>query len=211
MKNRFMPFIFLLLSACVGRPENSPPVVAYDFGLPAARLVEDGAWARLALEVKSPAWLNSSRVDYRLAYEDPLKRRDYVGSRWVGTPASLIEQRLVQQIGGVNASGNASFDCLLRVELQEFSQVFDSFQQSRGVLQSQVSLIDKKRIVLAQRQFSIEKAAVSADAHGGVVALVETSAAFSRQLVGWLDDLQDATKACRQTAHRVGNPARVMH
>lgn len=210
MKNKLVPFAFLLLSACVSRPDSSPPVVAYDFGLPAARLVTNGAWSRLAIEVGSPAWSDSTRVDYRLAYEDTLKRREYAGSRWVGTPASLIAQRLVQQIGGVNVNGNTSVDCLLRVELQAFSQVFDSPQQSRGVLQSQVSLIDKKRTVLVQRQFSIEKAAASADAHGGVVALVEASAAFTQQLADWLEGQKTVAKECRKDAHLIRDPVQAL-
>ena len=140
----------LLLSACVGGAGNSVPSVTYDFGLPVARLAVGGTWPGLSLEVRSPSWFDSTNVDYRLAYADPLTRRQYVGSRWAGAPAQLIAQRLRQQLGVVSATANSATDCLIRVELQEFSQVFDSPQSSRGVLTASVSLIDGKRRVVAE-------------------------------------------------------------
>ena len=191
----------LLLCACVGGVRNAPTTVAYDFGLPAARLVADGTWSRLALEVKSPPWFDSLYIDYRLAYDDPLKQREYSGSRWAGTPSVLLAQRLGQQLGVQGASANTAADCLLRVELQTFSQVFDSPRASRGVLQASVSVIDRKRQLVAERQVTIEKPAATADAHGGVSALVAASAEFGQQLESWLaaQDKSGALKSCRPT------------
>ena len=192
-------FAALLLSACVGGAGNSVPSVTYDFGLPVARLAVGGAWPGLSLEVRSPPWFDSTNVDYRLAYADPLTRRQYVGSRWAGAPAQLIAQRLRQQLGVVSATANSATDCLIRVELQEFSQVFDSPQSSRGVLTASVSLIDGKRRVVAERLAVIEKPAVSADASGGVQALVAASTEFGRLLSDWLLELEKngGLKSCR--------------
>ncbi|MFZ4538691.1 ABC-type transport auxiliary lipoprotein family protein [Propionivibrio sp.] len=199
MNRVFILLAALLLSACVGGARNVPPAIVYDFGLPAARVVADGAWSRLALEVRSPSWFDSLNVDYRLAYEDPLKQREYSGSRWAGAPGLLLAQRLRQQLGTASANGNTAVDCLLRVELQEFSQIFDSPQQSRGVLQGSVSLIDAKRHLVAERQVSIEKPAATPDAHGGVKALVAASTELGLQLADWLATLEknNALKACR--------------
>ena len=72
MKRVLIVLAACLLSACVGGTKNVPPAVVFDFGLPAARLVADGTWSRLALEVRSPSWFDSLNVDYRLAYDDPL-------------------------------------------------------------------------------------------------------------------------------------------
>jgi len=190
-----------LLSACVGGARNAPTLVIYDFGLPAARLVSDGTWSRLALEVRSPPWFDSLNIDYRLAYEDPLKQREYAASRWAGAPGALLAQRLRQQLGMASASGNMATDCLLRVELQEFSQVFDSPQQSRGVLQGSVSLIDAKRQLVAERPVSIEKPSVTADAHGAVNALVAASTELGLKMADWLASLEQtsAFKSCRAT------------
>lgn len=189
----------VLLSACVGGGRNLAPAVVYDFGLPAARLVADGSWSRLAIEVRSPLWFDSSNVNYRLAYEEPLTRREYVSSRWAGTPGGLIAQRLRQQLGAVSATENVATDCLLRVELQEFSQVFDSPQSSRGVLLGSVSLIGQQRQLIAERLVSIEKPSATADAHGGVKALVAASAELGPLLADWLAELKNNNdlKVCR--------------
>lgn len=192
-------FAALLLSACVGGAGNSVPSVTYDFGLPVPRLASGGGRPGLALEVRSPSWFDSTNIDYRLAYADPLTRRQYIGSRWAGAPAQLIAQRLRQQLGVVSTTANSATDCLIRVELQEFSQVFDSPQSSRGVLTASVSLIDGKRRVVAERLADIEKPAVSADASGGVQALVAASTEFGRFLSDWLFDLEKngGLKSCR--------------
>ncbi len=199
MRNVFVLFSALLLSACVGGARNTSPIAVYDFGLPATRLIADGSWSKLALEVRSPPWFDSLNVDYRLAYEDPLKQREYAGSRWAGAPGILIAQRLRQQLGTVAVSGNALSDCLLRVELQEFSQVFDSPQRSRGVLQGSVSLIDGKRQLVAERQLAIEKPVATADAQGGIDALVAASSELGQKIADWLAGLERAgtLKSCR--------------
>lgn len=199
MNRCFVLLAALLLSACVGGAGNSVPSVTYDFGLPVARLAVGGTWPGLSLEVRSPPWFDSTNVDYRLAYADPLTRRQYVGSRWAGAPAQLIAQRLRQQLGVLSATANSATDCLIRVELQEFSQVFDSPQSSRGVLTASVSLIDGKRRVVAERLAVIDKPALGADASGGVQALVAASTEFGRLLSDWLLELEKngGLKSCR--------------
>ena len=199
MNRCFVLLAALLLSACVGGAGNSVPSVTYDFGLPVARLAVGGTWPGLSLEVRSPSWFDSTNVDYRLAYADPLTRRQYVGSRWAGAPAQLIAQRLRQQLGVLSATANSATDCLIRVELQEFSQVFDSPQSSRGVLTASVSLIDGKRRVVAERLAAIDKPALGADASGGVQALVAASTEFGRLLSDWLLELEKngGLKSCR--------------
>jgi ABC-type uncharacterized transport system auxiliary subunit len=199
MKRSCLAFLPLLLAACVGMPGNVPPVVIYDFGLPAKRLEGSKTWPRLALEVRSPVWFDSLNIDYRLAYEDPLKQREYSGSRWAGAPARLLGQRLRQQFGMVGAPANGTVDCLLRVELLEFSQIFDAPQQSRGVLEASVSLIDAKRRLIDEQRVSIERNAETADAPGGVRALEAASLELGTRVAGWLDDLDQkaALKECR--------------
>ncbi len=71
-------------------------------------------------------------------------------------------------------------DYLLRVELEEFSQVFDSPQASRGVAHARATLVRGGRALAAQKNFVVEKPAPGADAAGGAQAL----AAAADQLVG---------------------------
>ena len=190
MKNVLTLLLALLVSACVGGgSRNASPSVVYDFGLPAMRLVGEDNWSGLALEVRSPVWFESLNVDYRLAYDDPLRHREYALSRWAGPPRALLTQGLKQQLGTVNAGGSPAANCLLRVELQEFSQVLDSPQSSRGVLQASVSLIDAQGQVIQELQVAIERPAPTADAQGGVNALVAAGTELGQQLVDWLASL----------------------
>lgn len=185
-----------LLSACGSAPRST--VTVYDFGLPAARLAGADGWSRLALDVKAPAGFDDLKVDYRLAYDDPLQQRDYAASRWAANPAALLAQQLRQQLGMAGASSGVAVDCLLRVELQAFSQVFVAPGQSHALLQANVSLTHKRQ-QLAERPFVIEQAAASADANGGVRALVAASSGLGQQLAAWLTTLdKDARlKACQ--------------
>ena len=201
MNKRIVLLAALLLSACVGGVGNSPPGVTYDFGLPTAALPAGSGWQGLALDVRAPGWLDSTHVDYRLAYADPLNRRQYAGSRWAGTPATLIAQRLRQQLGAVSPAANAATACSLRIELQEFSQVFDTPGTSRGVLSASVSLVDAKRRMLAERGLTVDKPAASADASGGVRALVEATAELGQVLSDWFIVLEKEGRlaSCRSS------------
>ena len=164
-----------LLAGCAASPSAVQPTV-YDFGLPVSALAgQGGAGAEamsLAVDVHTPPWFDSPGIDYRLAYDDPLKRREYADSRWAANPGLLLTQRLHQQLGAPDAAGAAEA-CTLRIELQEFSQVFDSPQHSRALLQANAILTDAMRCVIAERQFVAEKNAATPDARGGVGALVE--------------------------------------
>lgn len=189
---RFCPMLLaaLLLGGCAVSPENGRSMAVYDFGLPAARAGGEGEWPRIALEVVAPPWFDALNVDYRLAYDDPLKQREYSGSRWAGAPGVLLAQRLRQRLGMASSSGNAAANCLLRFELQEFSQVFDAPTQSRGVLQGTASLIDARKQRIAGKDFLIEKPAASQDARGGVDALVAAGSELASQLGAWLGALE---------------------
>lgn len=202
MKKISVLFAALLLAACAGGGGNGAAPSVYDFGMPATRLAGADTWSRLALEIRAPHWFDTPGIEYRLAYDDPLKLRDYADSRWAGAPAQLLGQRLRQQLGVASTTGNTSVDCLLRLELQEFSQVFDAPQQSRGVLHGSLSLLDAKRRVVAERAIAIEQAAASADARGGVVALVAASDELGRQMAAWLHglDKNGSFKVCRTGA-----------
>ncbi|MFT3850042.1 MAG: ABC-type transport auxiliary lipoprotein family protein [Propionivibrio sp.] len=194
-----------LLAGCAVNPDNGRSMAVYDFGLPAARTGSGEEWPRLALEVVSPPWFDALNVDYRLAYDDPLKQREYSGSRWAGAPGVLLAQRLRQRLGMASASGNVAANCLLRFELQEFSQVFESPAQSRGVLQGTASLIDARKQRIAGKSFLIEKPAASQDARGGVDALVAAGSELAAELAVWLEALEKskAMEPCRIAAPAV--------
>lgn len=201
MKRWLAVFAALALGACAVVPKNAPPVVVYDFGPPLTRVSTNGAWLGLVLAVRSPPWFDSLNVDYRLAYDDPLVLREYAGSRWAGSPGVLLAQRLAQQLGTLgdgSVGGNAA--CLLRIDLHEFAQRFDTPQSSSGVVQGSVSLFDARRRLLGERYFAVDQPASRADAQGGAKALMLASNEIGRQIADWLATLEsrDATlKRCR--------------
>jgi len=71
----------------------------------------------------------TSALRYRLAYHDAARLQTYASSRWAADPASLLTLRLRQSLD-YTAHGKPQYQ--LRVALEEFSQVFDSPENSRG-------------------------------------------------------------------------------
>jgi cholesterol transport system auxiliary component len=162
----------LALSACftAGKRGGDAGPAVYDLGLPAVRQPVVSGGPALAVEVRAPYWLDSLGIHYRLAYAEPGRLRDYAQARWAAPPATLVQQRLVQQLG-LTPLGQGGAGCLLRIELDEFSQVFATPQDSRGVLQARLAILDRNRNRLAEQAVNIEKTAPSPDSRGGLTAL----------------------------------------
>jgi len=144
--------------------------VLYDFGpasLPATAPAK--ALPALALATLDNAGQpdGSTAVHYRLAYADARELRPYQQARWSQPPIQLMRQRLQahlgQQravIGTLGAQASVRVDgqppALLRVELEEFSQVFDSPERSVGLVRLRATLTRPGTLgesLLAQRLF----------------------------------------------------------
>lgn len=176
----------LCLAACYsgGKRGGDSPLAIYDFGPGAPSLLAAPRKLPLALEVRAPLWFDSLGIDYRLAYVDAARLREYARARWAGPPAQMIQQRLSQQLG-LSVAGQSQSRCLLRIEITEFSQVFATPDESRGVLQGRVVLLDRSRRQLAELAVNLEKPAPSPDARGGVAALTDVVARLATDLSGW--------------------------
>lgn len=172
----------LSLAGCLtgGRRGGDSATTAYDLGLPPAVAAGETAWQ---LEVRAPAWLDGSAMIYRLAYADAAQWREFSQARWVAPPAGLLERRL-QRLLGYAAAGKRS-GCLLRLELDEFSQVFTAPQRSHALLQVRASWFDAGRKPLLVKPLRIEQAVPAgraADAQSGVTALVEAVGMLAEQI-----------------------------
>jgi len=180
----------LALAGCTLGPPQRPPQALYDFGPPPAHNAARPA-ANLAIpRVAAPDWLETPTLQYRLAYQDPLRYHGYAGSRWVASPAQLLTERLRQaaQASGRGTARDADVvktDYTLRVELEEFSQVFDSPQASRAVARARASLVRGGRTLAAQKNFAVEKPAPGADAAGGAQALAAAADQLVAELLAW--------------------------
>jgi cholesterol transport system auxiliary component len=181
------------LGACAGT-SNVPPG-EYDFGIGGATLEEPPRLRReiTVAEATAPAWLDSPAILYRLAYRDAAQPRAYAESRWVAPPAALFTVQLRQRLAATTRSGvlapgdGVRTTTMLRVELQEFSQVFDAPERSRAVVRVHAVLVSGGRL-LAQTSFSVDRPAPSPDAPGGARALALAADAAIDRLIGWTAD-----------------------
>lgn len=181
----------LLLAACYGGGRRGGDVALeiYDFGPPVSRFAEPRTSTALAVEVRAPLWFDSLGIQYRLAYAEPARLREYTRARWAGPIAQMVQQRLMQRLALVPA-GQSRSRCVLRVDIDEFSQVFASPAASDALLQARVQLLDRSRAPLAGFEARIEKPAVTADSHGGVAALTGAVDQLAADLLRWENELR---------------------
>lgn len=194
MKNTIAVLLALLLGACSLGPEKRDAAPAYDLGTPSAAAA--GAprirASLLVHAVAAPSWLESYSIVYRLNYQDDARQLTYANSRWAAPPAALLTQRLRAQLaaasdGGILSVGDsARADYALRVELEDFSQVFDAADASRAVIVARASIVNvARRTLLAQKTFTVGKPAAGANAEGGVRALSAASGELIDAVVAW--------------------------
>jgi len=198
-----------LLAGCGSLPDRPARATLYDFGplltAPAATPVDAAPLPTLSLaEVEASARLEGTQILYRLAYADANELRPYGQSRWSVAPNQLVYQRLrdalAQRRTVLNREESATMartagrvPRTLRVSLDEFSHYFESPTQSAGLVRLRATLIQSAAggdSVLAQRSFVVQRPAPTADAPGGVKALVAASDATIAELVAWVDQVR---------------------
>jgi cholesterol transport system auxiliary component len=197
----FLPAV-LLLAGCKSLPDKPVRQTMYDFGPGGAPTPAAAAANRPAVvlpEVEVSGVLETPALLYRLGYEDPNQLRPYAYARWSAPPGQLLRQRLRDVLGRerpvLDASAGAALarrgtpPPVLRVELEEFSQLFESPTASQGVVRLRCTLLDNssggERLV-AQRSFETQRPAPSADAPGGVRALAAATEAAAQDVAAWL-------------------------
>ncbi|WON74509.1 ABC-type transport auxiliary lipoprotein family protein [Nitrosospira sp. Is2] len=198
---KFLIVASITVMGCAG-PRTVAPVAIYDFGSQRLSVGVNSAdtperlrlpASLLVAEVTAPAWLDNTAIQYRLAYDDLAQSHAYASHRWAASPATLLTQRIrnllavISDGGVVSTADGARTDHILRIELGEFTQVFDTPDQSRVVVRFRASLIDRAtRSVIAQRSFSGEQPAPSPNAKGAVRSLTDSSDKLIAELIGWL-------------------------
>jgi cholesterol transport system auxiliary component len=190
------------LAGCSALPDKPKGQVMYDFGpAPAGEAPVASNRPPLVLpEVETEGILETTALLYRLGYEDSFQLRPYALARWSAPPPQLLRQRLRDVLGRdravLDSAAAASLvrrgaerPPVLRVQLEEFSQLFDSPAASRGMLRLRCTLLEAggggERLV-AQKGFAVERPAPSADAAGGVRALTAAVDAAALDIARWL-------------------------
>lgn len=179
----------VLVAGCASKAETP---TQYDLGrLPGVTATGAGALPPISVaDVNAPAWLDSNMMFFRLAYANEQQPRPYANSRWTMPPAQLFQQRLkarLAQAGGtVLAMSDAALNVpLLRIDLDDFTQTFDSPDRSQAAIQVRASLFNGRQL-LAQKSFSGQAPTSSADAAGAARAFVAANDAVINDLMNWL-------------------------
>ncbi len=181
--------IAALLAGCTGLPKVAPAYAVHDFGGPDPVAARSPGVPLRGLEVVAAPWLASTAIQYRLAYAQPTRRQAYVESRWAAQPAQLVELALKRAVRTGGEAGTSGA-CRLRVELDEFAQVFDEAAVSRGVVEARAFLLaPRSDQIVASRGFSLARPAPSADALCGVAALRGGVRQMGVELSDWLEAL----------------------
>src|SRR5262249_11096585 len=145
-------------------------------------------------EISAPSWLSGNGIVYRLNYENASRSQYYALSRWTAPPSALLTQRMRTRLataanGIVTSPDGVRADYLLRVELEDFSQSFDTPAASRVALRARASLVDlANRNLIAQRAFAVEQDTPTPDAPGAVRALSAASEEFVESLLNWTQE-----------------------
>ena len=199
--------VLALLAGCSALPQKPASVARYDFGLQAPQaagtaLPKTSAQAPLVLaQVRASGMPEASAsILYRLAYANDRELRPYTQARWAAPAEQLIQQRvrdtlaqqravLLDDDGATQALQLPALPAMLRLDVEEFSQVFDSTTSSRGVLRLRATLTEvspRGEKWLGQQVFSLSQPAASADAAGGTAALAMAVGEAAQQLDAWL-------------------------
>lgn len=171
------------LGGCALGPQSRSAPAVWDFGPPAAQAPRLKLKSLGGLEVTSPRWIDTPSVWYRLGYANAAQPLAYAQTRWVMPPPVLLDGRMRERLvsGGAVLGGAGP---TLRVEVDEFAQLFDSEKASRAVVRARVTLMSGRDVV-RQRQFTIEEAAATPDGPGGVAALARAGDRLIEAVLDW--------------------------
>lgn len=180
-------------TGCLRTGPRLPPPTRYDFGLPVQPVeAERPLPGVLAVaDVAAPEWLAGEGILYRLAYENEARPATYGMSRWVAPPSELLSQRLLQRLSRLAAGGvvrdalGATADRRLRVELEEFSQLFESPGQSEALVRVRATLQDARGQLLGQEVFE-ERRPAGSDAAGAASGLREAADQVIDRIAAWV-------------------------
>lgn len=179
----------LLLQACASTV--GAPMQTFDLGsLPTGAAEKNIALSISLAEINAPITLDGNAMLYRLHYENEQQLRPYAQSRWSMPPAQLLGQRIKSTIaahhGTVMSSGDGVFDFpIVKIDLDEFSQIFTSTNQSHANIAMRASVIIKNKL-LAQRSFMVTQVSHTADAKGGAKAMQLAADQITNELLTWL-------------------------
>lgn len=186
----------LLLAGCASKERTTNTV--YDFGAPSLRPFTPATppavpLAIVVMDVTGPGGLDTERMFYRLNYADAQQARTYANSRWSATPVNLVTTRIKTRLSQAHMKVLSATDAatgvpILRIEIDDFVQAFQSAGQSEGRIMLRASVFREHRLV-DQRSFERSTPASSQDAAGGAAALAASTDQLVDDIGAWLATL----------------------
>ncbi|MFZ6780282.1 ABC-type transport auxiliary lipoprotein family protein [Undibacterium sp. Ji83W] len=190
-------FLLMLLTACSSTPVTQQ-LQQYDFGplsttASATSVPPNQGKLQISIaEVTIPPALDSNAMLYRLQYDNVQQLKAYSLHRWSMPPAQLLAQRLkavlVAQGADVLANTDGANLPILRLEIDEFSQIFTAVNQSNAHISLRASVIKGHKLI-AQKSFQQKVATNTADAPGGARAMREAADASIAEIQTWIMSL----------------------
>ncbi|WP_048438451.1 ABC-type transport auxiliary lipoprotein family protein [Caenimonas sp. SL110] len=192
----------VLLAGCA-TPDKPTRAVLYDFGPGTTTPATTPAGSALPLvlgDIDASSALDGTSLNYRLGYADSNQLRPYAQARWSAPPPQLIRQRLREILGrdrpvldlgesAALAREGGMMPRVLRIELEEFSHLFQSQTASVGLVRMRATLLENTPAgekLLSQRRVIVNAPAPSADAAGGVRAMSDAVNSAGAEIAQWL-------------------------
>jgi cholesterol transport system auxiliary component len=195
MNNTLLAAILALL--ITGCSITVPAINEYTIISPSCPSDARAVPANLTLKLtstKSIASLSSKEIYY---LRETTHIGSYLYSRWVDTPASMIDtaltsslqnRRLFMTLLPTTSKGYA--DLSLESDLHAFYHRFLNDSQSEGLIDITYRIIDSKtKNTIASKRFIIASPAPTQDAAGGVKALSSATQQLSEETVLWLENV----------------------
>ncbi|MFM0101075.1 ABC-type transport auxiliary lipoprotein family protein [Paraburkholderia nemoris] len=177
----------VLAAGCAGTPAAISDI-RYDLGPPNPAASAGTLPAVKVLDVTAPDNLESDKLIYRLSYADAQQTASYANSHWTMAPSQLLTQRLrgaLSSRGTVLTGADGVHAPVLKVDLSEFEQVFDSQSESHAAVTARATLTQNGKVI-GQRTFLARAPSSSTDAAGGAQALAAASDDLVAQIGAWL-------------------------
>jgi cholesterol transport system auxiliary component len=173
----------VLAAGCAGNPAAISDI-RYDLGPPSPAASAGTLPAVKVLDVTASDNLESDKLIYRAGKS----AASYANSHWTMAPSQLLTQRLrgaLSSRGTVLTGADGVHAPVLKVDLSEFEQVFDSQSESHAAVTARATLTQNGKVI-GQRTFIARAPSSSADAAGGAQALAAASDDLVAQISAWL-------------------------
>ncbi len=195
---RALVVLALLAAGCGLRPDPQPPFAVYDLdGVrpPSAPVPPRIAVSIAVSEPSAPVGLDGPEIVYRLANDEPARRRQYAFARWAAPPSRLLGRFLLARLASASAKGavatdvGADTDVALWLDLEAFDHVV-SGTNAHALVRLRATLTRRPGgTLIGQRTLEVWEPSAHTDPASGVAALSGACSKIADDLVSWIAEV----------------------